>query len=71
MEDSLDLDNRVGWTGPLRGTGDFAPEGCVVELVNENTEESRGLFVGVGLKLGADIDDKRGGNRREQTGLYQ
>jgi len=64
------MDN-CGWrAGPLRDSGNVAAEGGVVDLVDEDAEESGGLIVGVGLELGVDLDDECGGDGGEQTGLY-
>ena len=64
------MDNR-GWrAGPLRDHGNVVTEGGVVDLVDEDTEESSGLVVGVRLELGVDLDGECGGDGGEQTGLY-
>ena len=60
-----------GWgAGPLRDCGNVIAEGGVVDLVDEDAEESGSLFVGVWLELGVDLDDECGGDSGEQTSLY-
>ena len=54
---------------PLGNSGSVGAKGCVVNLIDKDTEESGGLFTGVGLELRLDVDDERGSNRREQTSL--
>ena len=63
------MDNSAGRTSPLREGGNVVSEGGVVDLVNEDTEESGGLVVRVGLELRIDLDDECGGDGREQTSL--
>jgi hypothetical protein len=48
---------------------DVVSECSVVDLVNEDPEEGRSFAVWIGLKLRINLDDKRGGYGREQTGL--
>lgn len=48
----MDLDNRAGRTGPLRGHRDVAADGSVVRLADEVTGGSDRLFVLVWLELG-------------------
>ena len=55
---------------PLWESGNIVSERSVIDLVNENTKESRGLVVWIGLELGVDLDDECGGNCREQTSLH-
>ena len=63
------MDYCAGRASPLRKGRNFAPEGGSVDLVDKKAEES-GSFIGwVGLELGVDLDDERGGNSREQTSL--
>jgi len=57
-------------TGPLRDRGNVVAESSIVDLVDEDTEESGGLVIGVRLELGVDLDDECGGDGREQTSLY-
>ena len=54
----------------MRDYGNVAAKGGVVDLVDEDAEESGGLIVGVGLELGVDLDDECGGDSGEQTSLY-
>jgi len=42
----------------------------VVDLVDEDAEESGGLFTRVWLELGLDLDEECGGHGGEQTSLY-
>ena len=63
------MDNSAGRTSSLREGGNVVSEGGVVDLVNEDTEESGGLVVRVGLELRIDLDDECGGDGREQTSL--
>ena len=44
-------------------------EGSVVNLMDEDAEESGRLLVRVLLELGLDLDDERGSHGGEQTGL--
>ena len=68
-EDGLDLDHRVRRPGPLWEGGDVVSESGVVDLVNKKAEEGGGLFAGIGLEFGIDLDDKCGGDSRKQTSL--
>ena len=69
-EDCLDLDNHAWGTSPrLWDGGNVVAEGSVVHLVNEDTEESGGIFVWIRLEPGADLDDKGGSDGGEQTSL--
>jgi hypothetical protein len=49
--------------------GNVVPKGGIIDLVNEDTEEGGGLAVGIGLELGVELNDKCGGDCREQTSL--
>ena len=49
--------------------GRVVSKGGVVDLVDENTEESDGLLTRVGLELRLDIDDESRSNGGEQTSL--
>ena len=69
-EDGLDLDNRARRAGPLGEGGNVAPKGGVVDLVNEEAKEGSSLVVRIRLELGIHLDDKCGGDCREQTSLY-
>jgi len=44
-------------------------ESGVVYLVNENAEESGGLFIWIRLKLGVDLDNEGRSNGGKQTSL--
>ena len=68
-EDSLDLDNGVGRACPLRKGGRVISEGGVVDLEDENPEESSGLIIGVRPELGVDLDDEGRSHSGEQTSL--
>ena len=68
-EDYLNLYDRVCGTSPLWGGGNIIAEGGVVDLVNQDTEESGCLFVRVWLELGVDLDDERGSDGRKETSL--
>ena len=50
-------------------SGDAVAEGSIVHLVDEDTEESSGLFVQIRLELGVDLDDEGRSDGREQTSL--
>ena len=65
----MDLNHRAGRPGPLRDGRDVVSERGVVDLVDEDPEESCGFIVWVGLQLGVELDDECGGNCREQTSL--
>ena len=69
-EDGLDLDYRVGRTGPLGESGNVCSEGGVVEPVKNKAKEGSSLIAGIWLELGVELDDKCGGYCREQTSLY-
>jgi hypothetical protein len=69
-EDRLDVDYCAGGAGPLWECRNIVSEGGVIDLVKKNAEESSGDVVRVLLDVGVDLDDERGGNGGEQTGLY-
>ena len=54
---------------PLGNSGSVGAKGGVVNFMDEDTEEGGSLLTRVGLELRLDIDDERGSDRREQTGL--
>jgi len=58
-----------GGTRPLWDCGDIVAESSVVDLVDEDAEESGRLFVWVRLELGLDLDDERRSHGGKQTGL--
>ena len=68
-QNGLDLNYRLGGPGPLRKSGRVVSERRVVNLVDEDSEEGGSLVACVGLQLGVDLDDERGGDSREQTSL--
>jgi len=59
-QDGLDMDDGVGRTSPLWEGRNLIPEGGVVDLVDQDTEESGGLVVRVRLELRIDLDDECG-----------
>ena len=63
------MDDGLGRTGPLWEGRRIIPECGVVDLVDEDTEESGSLVARVRLELRLDVDDKCGSDGREQTGL--
>ena len=63
------MDNRGRGPGPLLDRRDIIAKGGVIHFVDEDTEESSGVFVWVGLELGVDFDDEGGSHCREQTRL--
>jgi hypothetical protein len=65
----LDVNYRARRAGPLWEGRRVIAEGGVVNFMDKDTEEGGGLVVRVRLELGVDVNDKRGGHRREQTGL--
>ena len=64
-EDGLDVDHHVGRARPLWEGRHVVAEGGVIDLVNEDTEESDGLIVWVRLELRVDLDDECGGDGGE------
>ena len=52
-------------SGPLWDGGDVVAEGGVVDLVEEDAEESSSFLVWVLLEFGVDLDDEGGGNGGE------
>jgi hypothetical protein len=63
------VDRHTGRSIPLRESRNITPEGGVVDLINEDTEEGGGFVTRVWLKLRVDLYDERGGDSREQTSL--
>jgi len=60
----------VRGTGPRWwDCGNVITEGGVVDLVDEDTEESGSLFVRVLQELGVDLDDECGSNGGKETSL--
>ena len=69
VQDSLDLDDGVGRAGPLWEGRSVVSEGSVVDLVDEDAEESDGLVTRVGLELGLDVEDECRGDCGKETSL--
>ena len=65
----MHIDCRSRRAGPVWDGRDDVSECGIINFVNEDPEEGVGLIVGIGLKLGVHLGDKRGGYGREQTGL--
>jgi hypothetical protein len=65
----LDVDHRRRRAGPLWESGNVVSESSVVNLVDEDAEESGGFVAWVGFELGVDLDDERRGDCGEQTSL--
>ena len=63
------MDYGVRGTGPLWESGGVVSKCGVVDLVDENTEESGGLLACVGLELRLDIEDESRSDGGEETGL--
>ena len=70
VKDGLDLDYRARRACPLWEGGSVVSEGGVVDLVDEDTEESGGLITRVGLELRLDVDDEGRSDGGEQTSLW-
>ena len=68
-EDGLDLDYRAGRSCPLWEGRGIVSKSSIVDLVDEDAEESCGYVVRVLLEVGVDLDDECGGDGGEQTGL--
>jgi len=68
-ENGLDSDYRARGACPLWEGGGVVSEGSVVDLMNEDAEESYSHVVRVLLEVGVDLDDECGGDGGEQTGL--
>jgi len=69
VQQGLDLDDRVRRAGPVGERRDFIAKSGVVNLVDEDAEESGRFFVWVRLELGVEVDDEGGGDGGEQTSL--
>jgi len=70
IQHCLNVDNSLWRTGPLWDCRNVVARNSVVHLVDEDTEESGGLFVRVRLELGVDLDDEGGGDGRKKTSLW-
>ena len=57
--------------GPLWEGGNVVAERSVVDLVNEDTQQSSSLVVRSGLELGVDLDDKCGSDGGKQSSLIR
>ena len=68
-EDCFDVDHRVGWAGPLWEDGNVVSEGGIVDLVNQDAEESCSLVAWVRLQLRVDLNDERGRDGGKETSL--
>jgi len=69
VQDRLDVNDHAWRAGPSGDGGNVVTESGVVDLVDEDTEQGRGLFVGVRLELGANLDDESGGDCGKQTSI--
>jgi len=69
VQQSLSLNDGAWRAGPLWNPRCFVTESGVVDLVDEDTEESGSFFVWVRLEPGVDLDNEGGSNCREQTSL--
>ena len=69
VENGLDLDYRAKRACPLWEGGSVVSKGGIVDLVDEDTEESGSLVTRVGLELRLDIDDESRGDGGEKTSL--
>ena len=54
-----------------RNGGGLAGNGGLVESEEDSTKEGGGLFVGVGLEVRMDVDDKGRADGRKQTSLQE
>jgi len=63
------MDDGARRACPSRKGGNVIAERGIVNLVDENTEESGGFVVRVRLELRVEVDDECGGDRGEQTSL--
>jgi len=68
-KDCLDLNKCLGRAVPLWEGWRVIPEGGVIDLINENTEEGSSLVVWVRLEVRVDLDDECGADSGEQTSL--
>jgi len=59
------VDDRARRACPLREGWNLVAERGIVDLVDENTEESGGFVVRVRLELRVEVDDECGGDRGE------
>ena len=61
----MGLDDCVWRAGPLRECGGVFSESSVIDLVDEDAEESDGLVTRVGLELRLDVEDECRGDGGE------
>ena len=64
------MDDCVYGTGPLWDCRNVVAESGIVNLVDEDVEESDCLLVQIWLELGLDLDDECRSHSGEQTSLY-
>ena len=57
-QDGLDLNYRVWGSCPLWESGNVVAECGVVDLVNQDAQQSGSLIVWIGLELRVDFDDE-------------
>ena len=65
----MNINYRAGRAGPIREGRDDVSKRGIVDLVDQDSQERVGLVVGIGLKLRVDLNNERGGDGGEQTGL--
>jgi hypothetical protein len=65
------MDHRRRRSGPVWEGGNVISERSIIDLVNQDAEEGSGLITRVGFKLRINLDYKRGGDGRKQTGLIR
>ena len=58
-----------GRSSSLWENGNLVSEHGVVNLVEEDVEQSSGIITQIGLKLRVDLNDENGCNGGKQTGL--
>ena len=69
VQQCLSLNDRAWRARPPWDPRGFVTKSGVVDLVDEDAEESGGFFVWVRLELGIDLDDEGGSDGGEQTSL--
>ena len=57
--------------GPLWEGGNVVAERSVVDLVNEDAQQSSSLVVRIGLELRVDLDDECGSDCGKQSSLIR
>ena len=63
------MNDRARRASPLWEGWNVIAEGGVVDLVDEDAEESSGFVIWVRLEVRVDLDDECGGDGGEQTSL--